>query len=247
MISASLGNHALALSYHGWKLSIPVTVVMPTAAPIMKIQKCRNYKARVVVEGRDMGEAKRLAMKMSYDEQLLYVNGYDHPDIMAGQGTIGLEILEQVPKPDAVVVPVGGGGLIAGIATAVKALSPTTKIIVSQDQIFASSVDNPPLFLPQGVESEKCASFTRAMENKGPISTPIKNTLADGLAVPKVGVNAYATAVPLIDRMVVVKEEWIALAILRLVEEEKCVVEGAGGAGLAAILAGHLDELKGKK
>lgn len=106
---------------------------MPTAAPIMKIQKCRNYKARVVVEGRDMGEAKRLAMKMSYDEQLLYVNGYDHPDIMAGQGTIGLEILEQVPKPDAVVVPVGGGGLIAGIATAVKALSPTTKIIVSQD------------------------------------------------------------------------------------------------------------------
>lgn len=133
MISASLGNHALALSYHGWKLSIPVTVVMPTAAPIMKIQKCRNYKARVVVEGRDMGEAKRLAMKMSYDEQLLYVNGYDHPDIMAGQGTIGLEILEQVPKPDAVVVPVGGGGLIAGIATAVKALSPTTKIIVSQD------------------------------------------------------------------------------------------------------------------
>lgn len=132
VISASLGNHALALSYHGWKLSIPVTVVMPTAAPIMKIQKCRNYKARVVVEGRDMGEAKRLAMKMSYDEQLLYVNGYDHPDIMAGQGTIGLEILEQVPKPDAVVVPVGGGGLIAGIATAVKALSPTTKIIVSQ-------------------------------------------------------------------------------------------------------------------
>lgn len=103
---------------------------MPTAAPIMKIQKCRNYKARVIVEGRDMGEAKQLAMKMSYDEQLLYVNGYDHPDIMAGQGTIGLEILEQVPNPDAVVVPVGGGGLIAGIATAVKALSPKTKIIV---------------------------------------------------------------------------------------------------------------------
>lgn len=80
-----------------------------------------------------MGEAKQLAMKMSYDEQLLYVNGYDHPDIMAGQGTIGLEILEQVPNPDAVVVPVGGGGLIAGIATAVKALSPKTKIIVRSD------------------------------------------------------------------------------------------------------------------
>ncbi|XP_017142318.1 L-threonine ammonia-lyase [Drosophila miranda] len=227
VISASLGNHAQALCYHGWKLNIPVTVVMPKAAPIMKIQKCRNYKARVIVEGNDMGEAKSLAMRMSQDEGLLYVNGYDHPHIMAGQGTIGLEILEQVPEPDAVVVPVGGGGLIAGIATAVKALSPKTKII--------------------GVESEKCASFTRAMENKGPIHTPIKNTLADGLAVPKVGYNAYATAMPLIDRMVVVKEEWIALAILRLVEEEKCVVEGAGGAGLAAILAGHLDELRGKK
>ncbi|XP_002020120.2 uncharacterized protein LOC6594912 [Drosophila persimilis] len=227
VISASLGNHAQALCYHGWKLNIPVTVVMPKAAPIMKIQKCRNYKARVIVDGNDMGEAKSLAMRMSQDEGLLYVNGYDHPHIMAGQGTIGLEILEQVPEPDAVVVPVGGGGLIAGIATAVKSLSPKTKII--------------------GVESEKCASFTGAMKNKGPIHTPIKNTLADGLAVPKVGYNAYATAMPLIDRMVVVKEEWIALAILRLVEEEKCVVEGAGGAGLAAILAGHLDELRGKK
>lgn len=137
VISASLGNHALALCYHGWKLAIPVTVVMPKAAPIMKVQKCRNYKARVIVEGQDMGEAKSLAMRMSREEQLLYINGYDHPHIMAGQGTIGLEILEQVPEPDAVVVPVGGGGLIAGIATAVKALSPKTKIIVSSQVVVA--------------------------------------------------------------------------------------------------------------
>lgn len=99
----------------------------------------------------------------------------------------------------------------------------------------------------QGVESAKCPSFSNAMENNGPIHTPIKNTLADGLAVPKVGYNAFVTALPLIDKMVVVKEEWIALAILRLVEEEKCVVEGAGASGLAAILAGQLPELKGKK
>uniref|UniRef100_A0A1I8PCQ1 L-serine deaminase n=1 Tax=Stomoxys calcitrans TaxID=35570 RepID=A0A1I8PCQ1_STOCA len=216
-----------ALSYHGWKLNIPVTVVMPKAAPIMKIQKCRNYKANVIVEGKDMAEAKALAMKMSEENKLLYVNGYDHPHIMAGQGTLGLEILEQVPNPDAVIIPVGGGGLIAGIATAIKALSPKTKII--------------------GVESAKCPSFSNAMENNAPIYTPIKNTLADGLAVPKVGYNAYVTALPLIDKMVVVKEEWIALAILRLVEEEKCVVEGAGASGLAAILAGQLPELKGKK
>lgn len=227
VISASLGNHAQGLSYHGWKLNIPVTVVMPTAAPIMKIQKCRNYKARVIVQGKDMGEAKNVALKMAQDENLMYINGYDHPLIMAGQGTIGLEILDQVPEPDAIVVPVGGGGLIAGIATAVKALSPKTKII--------------------GVESEKCPSFTAAIEQSGPVRIPIKNTLADGLAVPKVGYNAYVTAKPLIDKMVVVREEWIALAILRLVEEEKCVVEGAGAVALGAILAGQLNELKGKK
>lgn len=131
VISASLGNHAQALSYHGMLLNIAVTVIMPEAAPIMKIQKCRNYKANVVVFGKDMAEAKQLAMKMANDEKLLYINGYDHPHIMAGQGTIGLEILEQVPEPDAVIIPVGGGGLIAGIAVAVKSLSPKTKIIVS--------------------------------------------------------------------------------------------------------------------
>lgn len=99
----------------------------------------------------------------------------------------------------------------------------------------------------QGVESEKCQSFTNAMQNGAPIYTPNLPTLADGLAVPCVGYNAFATVLPLLDKMVVVKEEWIALAILRLVELEKCVVEGAGAAGLAAILAGHLDEFKGKK
>uniref|UniRef100_A0A1A9WQ56 L-serine deaminase n=1 Tax=Glossina brevipalpis TaxID=37001 RepID=A0A1A9WQ56_9MUSC len=227
VISASAGNHAQALSYHGWKLNIPITVVMPKTAPIMKIQKCRNYNATVIIEGRDMAEAKAMALKISQEKQLLYINGYDHPQIIAGQGTIGLEILEQVSNPDAIIIPVGGGGLIAGIATVIKALSPKTKII--------------------GVESEKCPSFSRAIENKGPIYTPIKNTLADGLAVPKVGYNAFITALPLIDKMVVVREEWIALAILRLVEEEKCVVEGAGASGLAAILAGQLNELKGKK
>lgn len=227
VISASLGNHAQGLSYHGFKLGIPVTVVMPTAAPIMKIQNCRNHGATVVVQGDDMGQAKKIAMKMSKDNGLVYINGYDHPHIMAGQGTIGLEIADQVQNADAVIVPVGGAGLIAGIATAIKALNPKTKII--------------------GVESEKCQSFTKALENGGPIYTPIKSTLADGLAVPTVGYNAYATVLPLLDKMVVVKEEWIAVAILKLVEMEKCVVEGAGAAGLAAILAGHLNEFKGKK
>lgn len=227
VISASLGNHAQGLSYHGWKLGIPVTVVMPLKASLMKIQKCRDYHANVIVQGVDMGEAKKIALRMAHEMGLTYINGYDHPHIMSGQGTIGLEIAEQVSNIDAVVVPVGGGGLIAGIATAIKNLSPHTKII--------------------GVESEKCPSFTKALENGAPIYTPNKETLADGLAVPQVGYNAFATTVPLLDKMIVVKEEWIALAILRLVELEKCVVEGAGASGLAAILAGHMDEFKGKR
>ncbi|KAG5672796.1 hypothetical protein PVAND_002889 [Polypedilum vanderplanki] len=227
VVSASLGNHAQAIAYHGMKLNIPVTVVMPKEASIMKIQKCRNFKANVIVQGSDMAAAKKIAMELSRDKGMPYINGYDHPYIMAGQGTIGLEIVEQCEGADAVIVPVGGGGLIAGIATAIKTLSPNTKII--------------------GVESNKCPSFSKALENGGPIYTKNHATLADGLAVPKVGVNAYATIVPLLDKMIVVKEEWIALAILRMVELEKCVVEGAGAAGLAAILAGHLDEYKGKK
>ncbi|XP_076374698.1 serine racemase isoform X2 [Megalopta genalis] len=227
VISASLGNHALALCYHGYKLRIPVTVVMPTLAPIMKIAACRQYGATVIVDGHDMGEAKRIALKYSKDKGLIYINGYDHPDIMAGQGTLGLEIVEQVPDIDALVVPVGGGGLIAGVALATKTLHPNVTII--------------------GVESERCPSFFAARKADRPVYTPIESTLADGLAVPMVGYNAFATANPLIDKLVVVKEEWIAIAILKLVENEKCIVEGAGATGLAAILAGQLDELKGKR
>lgn len=174
-----------------------------------------------------MADAKRHALAISKSDCIPYINGYDHPNIIAGQGTIGLEICEQVKDVDAVIVPVGGGGLIAGVAAAVKAMNPHTKII--------------------GVESEKCQSFTNALAHGAPIFTPNEPTLADGLAVPTVGYNAFATVKPLLDKMIVVKEEWIALAILRLVELEKCVVEGAGAAGLAAILSGHLDEYKNKK
>lgn len=227
IISASLGNHSLALCYHGNKLGIPVTVVMPTAAPIMKIQKCRQYGANVIVAGQSMKEAKKLALKLSVDRGLTYINGYDHPHIMAGQGTLGLEISEQVQDIDAVIVPIGGGGLIAGVALALKTLHPEIQII--------------------GVESERCASYSKALDNGEPAMVDIQSTLADGLAVPMVGYNAFATAKSLVDKVIVVKEEWIAIAILRLVELEKCVVEGAGGAGLAAILAGQLDELIGKR
>ncbi|KAK7085044.1 hypothetical protein SK128_026828 [Halocaridina rubra] len=227
VIAASAGNHALALSYHGQDLGIPVTVVMPLVAPIMKVQACRQYGANIVVKGNDIGECREIALKMAKDQGLLYINGYDHPHILAGQGTMGLEIVEQVKDIDAVVIPVGGGGLIAGVALAVKALYPHIKVI--------------------GVESERCASFSEAMKAGQPVYVKAESTLADGLAVPKVGVNAFATAANLVDKVVTVREEWIAIAILRLVECEKAVVEGAGATALAAILAGELPELKGKR
>ncbi|KAL1455467.1 hypothetical protein WDU94_009558 [Cyamophila willieti] len=227
VISASLGNHAQALCYHGNRLNIQVTVVMPIQAPIMKIQACRRFGATVIVEGADMKEAKIIALKKGHELGLTYINGYDHPDIMAGQGTVGLEIVDQVSNIDAIIVPVGGGGLIAGVALAVKTLYPNIKIY--------------------GVESDRCASFSTALKNGKPTPVTVQPTLADGLAVPLVGWNAFVTAAPLIDKMVVVGEEWIAMAILRLVEMEKCVVEGAGASGLAAILSGQCDELVGKR
>ncbi|XP_077865591.1 L-threonine ammonia-lyase-like [Saccoglossus kowalevskii] len=221
VIAASAGNHALALSYHGKDLGIPVYVVMPIIAPIMKVSLCKQNGANVIVTGTDLGEVSDCKIEMY---RLMF---YDHPHILAGQGTMGLEIVEQVSDIDAVVIPVGGGGLIAGTALAVKSLYPQVQII--------------------GVESERCASFKAALEAGRPIYTPVSSTLADGLAVPTVGVNAFATAKPLIDKMVTVSEDLIALAILRLIELEKAVVEGAGATGLAAVLGDRLPELKGKK
>jgi threonine dehydratase len=204
VVAASAGNHALALAYHGKLLNIPVTVVMPSIAPLAKIKGCQELGASVVLHGAHILEAREKADADFSD--MTYINGFDHPHIIAGAGTMGMEILNQVPKADAIVIPVGGGGLIAGIALAVKTLNPMIQII--------------------GVEPENCASFTAAMAAGKPVDTPTKPTLADGLAVPKVGANAFSVSHHLIDRMVTVSEKAIALSVLRLCELEKIVVEG---------------------
>merc|ERR1712051_769210 len=227
VIAASAGNHALALAYHGGQLNISVTVVMPRVAPIMKVENCKKYGANVIIHGENIGESRLQALKIGAKKDLMYVNGYDHPNILAGQGTMGLEILTQVPDVEAIVIPVGGGGLIAGVAVAVKTLKPDVTII--------------------GVEPEACPSFLTAMKAGKAVHTPTLASLADGLTVPAVGVNALATGAPLIDKIVTVSEAWISIAILRLIEQEKAVVEGGGAIGLAALLAGMLPELKGKK
>jgi threonine dehydratase len=227
VIAASAGNHASALSFHGKLLNIPVTVVMPQFAPLMKIRNCERVGARVLLHGDDIGAARDRAMELVRDEQLTYINGFDDPAIIAGQGTMGLEILEQVPDCDAVIVPIGGAGLIAGIALAIKSLRPEAKVI--------------------GVQAERASSFGASVRAGEPVRVELQPTLADGLAVPRVGDHAFSIARTRVDHVVSVNEHQIALAALRLVELEKAVVEGAGATPLAACLAGAVPELRGRK
>jgi len=227
VIAASAGNHALGLAYHGRLLGIPVTVVMPEYAPLIKLSTCQKLGARVVLHGRDFAEARAEADRLAALDRLAYIHGYDDPAVIAGQGTLGLEILRQVPEVEAIVVPIGGGGLIAGLAVAVKALRPKVRII--------------------GVEAAATASFTAALRAGRPVAIPPRPTLADGLAVFKVGETAFGLARRRVDQVVRVSEDELALAILRFVEYEKTVVEGAAAAPLAALLGGHLPGLMGRK
>jgi threonine dehydratase len=227
VIAASAGNHAQALAYQGKLLGIPATVVMPKFAPLIKIGNCQKLGANVVLHGKDFADAKAYAHSIGEERGLAYIDGYDDPTIIAGQGTMGLEIVEQVPDLDAVVVPVGGGGLLAGVALAVKSLRPRARIIA--------------------VEAEHVASFAAAVREGKPVRIVTQPTLADGLAIAQIGSNAFATAAPLVDRLITVTEEQIAVSILRIVELEKGVVEGAAATPLAACLSGHLPELAGKR
>lgn len=229
VIAASAGNHALALAYHGRELGIPVTVIMPSIAPLTKITKCQKLDARVILEGDTIADAAQYAREnyVETGEKLKYINGFDDFEIIAGAGTVGIEMLEDVRDADAVVIPVGGGGLIAGIALAVKQLKPGIKVI--------------------GVEPDRCASMTLALAAGEPVKAPTTATLADGLAVPTVGPRSFQTVRNLIDEIVCVSESDIALTMLRLIENEKLVQEGAGIAGLAAVMTGKLPGLKGKK
>jgi threonine dehydratase len=227
VIAASAGNHAQALAYQGKLLGIPATVVMPKHAPLIKVNNCQKLGANLVLHGKDFGQAKTRAHEIAAEKGMAYIDGYDDPAIIAGQGTAGLEILEQVPDFDAVIVPVGGAGLLAGVSLAVKTQKPGAKIVA--------------------VEAENVASFSAALEAGKPTKIALRPTLADGLAIPEVGANAFEIAQSRVDQIVIVTEEQIALSILRIVELEKGVVEGAAATPLAACLTGELDVLAGKR
>jgi threonine dehydratase len=227
VVAASAGNHALGLAYHGKLLGIPVTVVMPRFAPLVKVATCRRLGAHVLLEGDSFEDARRRAGQMAADEGLNLVHGFDDARVIAGQGTMALEVLEDVPDVDAIVVPTGGAGLLAGVATVVKSLKPDIKIIA--------------------VEPAAAGSLSASLAAGRPVQVDTRPTLADGLAVGKVGALPFAIAAPLVDRVVTVGEEAISLAVLRLLELEKTVVEGAAAAALAAVMGEAGRELAGRK
>jgi threonine dehydratase len=229
VIAASAGNHALALAHHGGLLQIPVTVVMPRFAPLVKVANCRGFGAAVILHGDTFDAARRHACALAAEGRLTYIPGFDDPDIVAGAGTMALEILEDLPDVDAIFVPVGGGGLVAGIATAVKALKPSCQVI--------------------GVETEHAPTLAVSLRQNAVTPVAPRPTLADGLAVDEVGKICFELAQKHVDRVLLVNETAIAKSILRLLELEKMVVEGAGAVGLAAMMnreALGLSHLEGK-
>jgi threonine dehydratase len=226
VIAVSAGNHAQGVAYHGGLLGVPVTVVMPTFAPLIKVTNCRQFGARVVLDGSDFAEARVTAERLARDEGLAFVHPFDDDDVIAGQGTIALEILEQTPQAEAIVVPVGGGGLLSGIATVVRAKRPDVELVA--------------------VEPEHAKSLAVSLREGRPTKVEVRPTLADGLAVEQVGERTFRILSQVLREVVTVDEAAIALAILRLIELEKSVVEGAGATPLAAFLAGKLDRLKGR-
>jgi threonine dehydratase len=225
VIAASAGNHAQGIAYHGSLLGIPVTVVMPKFAPLIKVTNCRHLGATVLLHGADLSEARAHAEAIAQREGLTFIHPFDNAHVIAGQGTIALEILEQMPQVQAIVAPVGGGGLLAGIALVTEALRADVRIV--------------------GVEPEHAACLSQALAAGHPVPVTLSSTLADGLAVAQTGAQAFEVLRRVVDRVVTVDEAAIALAVLRLIELEKSVVEGAGAAPLAAFLAGKLDMLKG--
>jgi threonine dehydratase len=226
VIAASAGNHALGLAHHGSLLKIPVTVVMPRWAPIVKVSNCRALGANVILEGETYDDAKTHAKQLASDRHLTYIPGFDDPDIIAGQGTLGLEILEDVPDVDSVIVPIGGGGLIAGIGLAIKSLRPELRVI--------------------GVEPRNAPTMYESLQAGHVVKIATQPTLADGLAVAEAGKLCFDIVRRVVDDIMLVDEPQIALSVLRLLELEKTVVEGAGAVPLAAAMNKSLN-LSGKK
>ena len=221
VIAASAGNHAQGVAHHATKHGIRSLIVMPEQTPLVKVTATRNFGAEVVLHGANYDEACTEARRICEGNGMTFIHPFDDAAVMAGQGTIGLELLEQVPQMDAVVVPIGGGGLIGGVACAIKEMCardgrPEVKVI--------------------GVQTGRLPSMVEAMSQGGPVTVEPGTTIADGIAVRRAGDVTYPVVERYVDEIVTVDEDEIASAILMLLEREKTLAEGAGAAALAALL-----------
>ncbi|HEX9079226.1 MAG TPA: threonine ammonia-lyase, partial [Desulfuromonadaceae bacterium] len=218
--------HAQGVAFSADLLGVRATVYMPETTPPQKVFATRDYGAEVVLTGRNFDEAYAAAVRAGRESGALFVHPFDDPLVMAGQGTIGLELLEEIPDLANLLVPIGGGGLIAGVATAVKELKPGVRII--------------------GVEATAAPSMHLALRTGKVVETPLTVSLADGIAVKRAGEHTFPVVRQLVDDVVLVEEEDIALAIVGLLERTKLLVEGAGAVPLAAIMSGAAGGLSGK-
>jgi threonine dehydratase len=226
VVAASAGNHAQGVAYHATRLGIRSVIVMPKPTPLIKVSNTRDLGGEVILHGANYDEALTHARELTREHGFTFIHAFDDDAVIAGQGTIGLELLEEETKFDAVVVPIGGGGLISGLAVAMKTLQPDIRII--------------------GVEPEHAASMRAALLAGQPTEIAIEPTIADGLAVKRAGARTLEVIQHYVDEVVSVSEEEIASAILKLLEIEKTVVEGAGAASLAAVLFHKISDLDWK-
>jgi len=230
VIAASAGNHAQAVAYHAAKHGIRAQICMPLTTPLVKVSATRGYGAEVILFGANYDEACAEALRRCDAEKLTFIHPFDDPTVIAGQGTLGLEILEQVNDLDVVVVPIGGGGLIAGVACAVKEMCAQSKRKICLI----------------GVQTSKLPSMKAAVESGRPVVLPAEKTIADGIAVRSAGEHTLPLVRKYVDQIVTVDDEEIANAILLLLEKEKTLSEGAGAVATAAVLNQKVP-LSGKK
>ncbi len=219
VVAASAGNHAQGVALAARQAGVPATIIMPLGASISKQEATRGYGGEVVLQGQNLEESLKAARELSLSGKTL-IHPFDDVDIIAGQGTIALEILEDLPDPDVIFVPIGGGGLIGGIACAIKAIRPQTRII--------------------GVESAACPSAYESVKRGRVTRVEAQKSIADGLAVKQVGDLNFEIIRQVVDKILVVQEEEIAAAILMLLERKKVLAEGAGAITLAALLQGTI-------
>jgi len=226
VIAASAGNHSQGLAYHAARLGIPVTIVMPRNTPFVKVQQTRAHGAEVVIDGDNYDASSAVAAALCAERELTFIHPFNDVKVMAGQGTVALEMLEDVPDLEVLPIPIGGGGLIAGCATAAKSINPDIRVV--------------------GVEPAMYPSFTAKMRGvSGPAGTG-GATIAEGIAVKQVGDISYGIVRPLIDEVVLIEEPYFERAVALYCNVEKTVSEGAGAAALAALLA-YPEKFRGKK